>query len=126
MIDLISQQIVEVVLAWLKHDWEHRQIHAVNLMKKLRLGLLPLDKLQELLGEEVLSIQECKAMVEEVRRLNATKEEADVPLIQSHPDMFASRNTVTVCIVSFSVEFLRIHNSMVVQLQEINFHCLDA
>ena len=95
----LNKQIVAVVIAWLNHDWKHREVHAVELLKKIRLGLLlPMDALQKVLGDEILAIPECKAMVDEAWKLYDTKKDADVPLIQSHPDLFATRNTVTVSI----------------------------
>ncbi|XP_072050076.1 uncharacterized protein [Amphiura filiformis] len=90
-----EEQILQVVIAWLKYDWEQRKVSVAHLLKKARLGLVQVENLKQILGEEVLDVPECKDMVEEVIRLNATKDEADVPLIESHPELFASRNTVT-------------------------------
>ena len=89
-------QILESAINWLKHDWEHRKLHTFNLLKKIRLGLVPFDRLKTLLGEEILAIPECKNLMGEVVKLHATVGSTQVPLNQSHPDMFANRNTVTV------------------------------
>ncbi|XP_072050632.1 kelch-like protein 25 isoform X2 [Amphiura filiformis] len=97
-----EEQILQVVIAWLKYDWEQRKVSVVHLLKKARLGLVQVENLKQILGEEVLDVPECKDMVEEVIRLNATKDEADVPLIESRPDLFASRNTVTGQLTNFA------------------------
>ncbi|XP_072019606.1 kelch-like protein 32 [Amphiura filiformis] len=93
-----EEEILQSVMKWLKYDWSQRKMHTFDILKKIRLGLVPADKLKEILGDEVLAIPECKTLVDEVFKLHATKESATactVPLIQSHPDMFATRNTVT-------------------------------
>ncbi|XP_072050438.1 uncharacterized protein [Amphiura filiformis] len=101
-----EEQILQVVIAWLKYDWEQRKVSVVHLLKKARLGLVQVENLKQILGEEILDVPECKDMVEEVIRLNATKDEADVPLIESHPELFASRNTVTGQLTNFCGDFL--------------------
>ena len=80
----------------MRHDWEHRKQHTFDLLQKIRLGLVPVDRLKMLLGDEILAIPECKSLIEEVTKLHATVGSTQVPLNQSHPDMFASRNTITV------------------------------
>ncbi|XP_072050211.1 kelch-like protein 30 [Amphiura filiformis] len=97
-----EEQILQVVIAWLKYDWEQRKVSAAHLLKKVRLGLVQVENLKQILGEEILDVPECKDMVEEVFRLNATKDEADVPLIESRPELFASRNTVTGQLFNFA------------------------
>ena len=92
--DITEEQVLQAALMWLKFDWEQRQIHAFDLLKKIRLGLVPLDRLKEILGDELLAIPECKDMVEEVVKLSATKDTDSPPLIKSHPELFASRNTI--------------------------------
>ena len=95
----INIQLLKIVLKWLFHDWDQRKVHTFNLLKKIRLGLVPVDRLKQVLGDEVfqiLAIPECKEILEEVVKLHATKETAKVPLNQSHPDLFATRNTITV------------------------------
>ena len=94
--DVTEEQILGAALIWLKFDWKQRKVHAVNLLKKVRLGLVPLEKLRVALGEELLAIPECKDMVEEVVKLSVTKEIASPPLAESHPEWFATRNTITV------------------------------
>ncbi|XP_072016401.1 kelch-like protein 13 [Amphiura filiformis] len=93
-----EEEILQNIMKWLKYDWCQRKTHTLDLLKKIRLGLVPVDKLKHILGDEVLAIPECKNLVDEVFKLHATKESATaytVPLIQSHPDTFATRNTVT-------------------------------
>ena len=93
-----EEHILEAVMTWLKFDWEHRKVHVVDLLKKVRLGLVPLDRLRKICGYDLLAIPECKNMVEEVVKLSVTKETASPPLVTSHPEFFASRNTITATI----------------------------
>ncbi|XP_072020250.1 kelch repeat and BTB domain-containing protein 2-like [Amphiura filiformis] len=90
-----EEQILQGTVMWLKYDWEQRKVHAVDLLKKIRLGLVPVDRLQEILGDEIMAIPECKEMAEEVVKLSVTKDTALLPLIKSHPDLFATRNNIT-------------------------------
>ena len=92
---MTEEHILQAALIWLKYDWEQRKVHAVDLLKKIRLGLVPLDRLRDILGDELLAKPECKNMVEEVVRLSVTKETASPPLIKSYPELFANRNTIT-------------------------------
>ncbi|XP_072050127.1 uncharacterized protein [Amphiura filiformis] len=117
-----EEQILQVVIAWLKYDWEQRKVSVAHLLKKARLGLVQVENLKQILGEEVLDVPECKDMVEEVIRLNATKDEADVPLIESHPELFASRNTVTVQLIipPFGDNFMCKTKSGYYQLHHLN------
>ena len=93
--DMMEEHVLQAVLVWLKFDWEQRKVHAVNLLKKIRLGLVPVEQLKNILGDELLAIPECKVMVEEVVKLSVTKETASPPLMKSHPELFTTRNTIT-------------------------------
>ncbi|XP_072015487.1 kelch repeat and BTB domain-containing protein 8-like [Amphiura filiformis] len=86
-------EILQCTLNWLRHDWNQRKTHTVDLLKKVRLGLVSSASLKQILGDEVLAILECMKMVEEVVKLHAKT--APMALIESHPDMFATRNTIT-------------------------------
>ena len=99
--DMTEEQILQAAVSWLKFDWEKRKVHAVDLLKKIRLGLVPRERLRDILGDELLAIPECKGMVEEVIKLGVTKETASPSLMESHPELFASRNTITanICVV---------------------------
>ena len=92
--DITEEHILQAVLAWLKFDWEQRKVHVVDLLKKIRLGLVPHEGLKEILGDVLLAIPECKDMVEEVIKLSASRETTSPPLIKSHPELFATRNTI--------------------------------
>ena len=92
---MTEEQILKAALIWLKYDWEQRKVHAVDLLKRIRLGLVPVARLREILGDEFLAIPECKDMVEEVVKLSVNKDVASLLLIKSHPKLFASRNTIT-------------------------------
>ena len=92
---ITEEQILQAALIWLKFDWEQRKVHAGDILKEIRLGLVPLVRLKEILGDDLLSISECEDMVDEVVKLIVTKETASPPLIISHPELFATRNTIT-------------------------------
>ncbi|XP_072020249.1 uncharacterized protein [Amphiura filiformis] len=90
-----EEQILQGTVMWLKYDWEQRKVHAVDLLKKIRLGLVPIDRLQKILGDEIMAIPERMDMVEEVVKLSVTKDTASPSLITTRPDLFATRNTIT-------------------------------
>ena len=92
---ITEEQILQAALSWLKYDWDQRKVHAVDLLKKVRLGLVPLNRLKEICDDELFTIPECKDMAEEVARLSVTKDTASPPLTKSHPELFATRNTIT-------------------------------
>ena len=90
-----------MVVNWLKHDWEDRRTHAHQLLKKVRLGLIPAERLKELITDDILGIPECKALLDLVLHLQQVKE-STIPLSASNPELFARRGTET---VSINVEF---------------------
>ncbi|XP_072026470.1 uncharacterized protein [Amphiura filiformis] len=89
---LTEEQILQGTVMWLKYDWEQRKAHAVDLLKKIRLGLVPVDRLQHILGDELMAMPDCKEMVEEVVKLSVAKDTAS--LIKNHLDLFGTRNTI--------------------------------
>ncbi|XP_072015489.1 kelch-like protein 32 isoform X2 [Amphiura filiformis] len=89
-----EEEILQCTLNWLRHDWNQRNSHTADLLKKVRLGLVSSASLKQILGDEVLGIPECMKMVDEVVKLH--DKTAPMALIESHPDMFATRNTITV------------------------------
>ncbi|XP_072021784.1 kelch-like protein 32 isoform X2 [Amphiura filiformis] len=99
-----EEQILQVTIKWVRHKWEDRQCYTVDILKKIRLGLIPGDRLKEILGDEILAKPGCEEMMEEVVKLQATMEEAVVPLMISHPALFATRNTIKALIYTDEVE----------------------
>ena len=53
-------------MAWLRHDWENRRIHTFSLLKEVRLGLVPEERLREVLDADILEIPECRELYEKV------------------------------------------------------------
>ncbi|XP_072020877.1 uncharacterized protein [Amphiura filiformis] len=102
---MTEEQILQAALIWLKFDWEQRKVHAFDLLKKIRLGLVPVDSLRDILGDEILAIPECKVMMEEVVMLSFAMDTASPPLINSHPEWFATRNTITAGLVDDCSDF---------------------
>ncbi|XP_072014884.1 kelch-like protein 25 [Amphiura filiformis] len=91
-----EKQILQAVIAWLQFNWETRNTNAANLLQKVRLGLIPLDDLQELVDLEIGRIEECKEVVLEVIELKTTGEiSAAEPLSHRYPKWFATRNTIS-------------------------------
>ncbi|XP_072025713.1 ectoderm-neural cortex protein 1-like isoform X6 [Amphiura filiformis] len=111
-----EEEILQSTLNWLRYDWHQRKMHTTDLLKKIRLGLVPPDRLKQILGDEILAIPECKEMIEEVAKVYATKESARIPLNQSHPDMFATRNTITAA-VSMKRDFITNRDDNILFLQ---------
>ena len=86
---------------WLDQNWAEKRQHAHDLLTKVRLGLLDVETLEGLLGDDnISSIPECKKMLEEVLELKSTmlppQGLQDIPLSVSHPHWFATRTTIKV------------------------------
>ncbi|XP_072020762.1 kelch repeat and BTB domain-containing protein 2-like isoform X1 [Amphiura filiformis] len=90
-----EEHILQGTVMWLKYDWEQRKAHAVDLLKKIRLGLVPVDRLLQIHDDELLAIPACKDMVKMVVKLSDIMDIASPQVIKSHPDLFATRNTIT-------------------------------
>ena len=87
----------------MKHDWEQRKTRTEDLLQHIRLGLIPTERLIEhFIDFKLLDIPECKEMLEDVMEVIVahTQENATMLLISCHPDLFASRNTITVSLNS--------------------------
>ncbi|XP_072030512.1 kelch-like protein 32 [Amphiura filiformis] len=94
-----EKQVLELVLNWLKHDWENRHIHAHPLLQKVRLGLIASDDINELVGAEILKIQECSDMMNHVLQMQASEKSSET-LSFDDPSMFTTRSTITAPIAS--------------------------
>ena len=121
----VNFQLLKDVALWLKHDWENRKTHAAALLKKLRLGLVKVEDLNQYLDEQIRGIPECEEVYKEVIKIHgiADAEKAErladcpdktggkekgswfarhyglyQPMAERFPDMCASRTTVTVSI----------------------------
>ncbi|XP_072014301.1 kelch-like protein 12 [Amphiura filiformis] len=89
-----EKEVLEMVINWLKHDWENRRQHTSLLLGLIRLGHVPEEKLTELLDEEILELPECKLLLQQTRealQTNCSKRERAKQL----PNLFATRSTVT-------------------------------
>ena len=83
-------------MRWLKYDWDARKEHAPLILKKVRLGMVTMDRLQELFDAQLSDIPECGALLDEVKRLRGMEGVSNVDLKRMYPDIFASRGTITV------------------------------
>ena len=92
---------MRAVISWLKEDWESRREHAETLLKKIRLGMIPVANLKKLVDAEIQTVPGCKEMLDEVEKCLAVKEASKTPMSVQYPHLFSSRGTVTVSNVVF-------------------------
>ena len=86
-----------MVVNWLKYNWEKRQELTLQLLQKVRLGLVKQDELTQLLGPEMLTIPGCTELLNKVQKLRDTGK-SKYMLAAEEPHFFATRSTVTVSI----------------------------
>ncbi|XP_072044796.1 kelch-like protein 30 [Amphiura filiformis] len=84
-----DEQLLSRIVQWLKHDWENRKGDACKLLQSFRLGLLPKDKVQELIDDQILEIPECKEMMDDLMEKWAELEGIEDPL--KLPESFLPR-----------------------------------
>ena len=85
---------------WLKYDWDNRRTHAPGLLKQVRLGLVPKERLTKLMDSAILAIPECKKLFKEVMKgLKSEKSQGQLGL--KTPNLFTSRSAITVSEVLF-------------------------
>ncbi|XP_072028181.1 kelch-like protein 15 [Amphiura filiformis] len=94
-----EQQVLEMVMCWLKHDWKNRSLLAHCLLQKVRLGLISVKGIKKLFDAEIVRIPECKLLMNTVLRLKGSKDKA--ALIHKHPEFFATRSTITAPIYGY-------------------------
>ncbi|XP_072035237.1 kelch-like protein 25 [Amphiura filiformis] len=99
-----EKQVLELVINWLKHDWENRKKHSHQLLQKVRLGLVASEDIKELVSAEILSIPECLELVNQVLQVQALKKPRDILAIEN-PEIAATRSTITAPIVSNGRKF---------------------
>ena len=85
-------QILELIVKWLKHDWDNRRTHAPSLLKQVRLGLVPKESLTELMDSAILTIPECKKLFQEV--MKGLESQGQLGLKTAY--LFKSRGAITV------------------------------
>ncbi|XP_072035238.1 kelch-like protein 38 [Amphiura filiformis] len=99
-----EKQVLELVINWLKHDWENRKKHSHQLLQKVRLGLVASEDIKELVTPEILGIPECLDLVNHVLQVQASKKPRDILAIEN-PEIAATRSTITAPIVSNRGDF---------------------
>ena len=100
------KKILEMVVNWLKHDWENRRVHAPNLLQMVRLGLVPKQSISSLVGPDILEIPECKVLFQEFLK-EPQSADSVVDLAQKPSHYHASRSTIMV-----SLKFLQNHTEI--------------
>ena len=88
--------MLEAVVGWLKHDWEHRKCHTTSLLGKVRLGTIESVKLDELIDQDMRAIEGCQAILTVVEEKKGDPCPAEPPLSITMPEMFCPRGTVDV------------------------------
>ena len=91
---------ITVIMKWAQHHWNERKHCIHRLLKKVTLGLVPTDKLQKLLEEDLKDVPECCLLLSEVMELQKkTSDDYTLtvpPLHISHPQWFAPNASRTV------------------------------
>ncbi|XP_072020994.1 kelch-like protein 31 [Amphiura filiformis] len=92
-----EKKVFDIIVAWLRHDWEARKEFAPCLLETVRLGAVPVGHLTTtfLQMPELNSIPECQEMVVRVMQLLDSKQPNDPPLSISHPALFETRSMIT-------------------------------
>ncbi|XP_072041306.1 kelch-like protein 28 [Amphiura filiformis] len=98
--EVFLQNVLELVINWLKQDWETRHTHAHSLLSKVRLGLVTPEHLTELVTKDILEKPECKALVDEVLQLRTSSQSVTTLSLKS-PQLFATRSTITAPISTY-------------------------
>ena len=88
-------QVLGVIVCWLKHNWEGRCKHSLQLLQKVRLGLIATEDLKELIGPEILAVPGCSDLVNEVMELK-TSEKSKHDLSFQKPEFFETRSMTRV------------------------------
>ena len=84
--------------SWLKYDWDRRKQYAVSLLKGLRLGRVPLDKVKEIIDASMLQqLPECREILDDLER--NMQEFADVTDSAKLPESFLPRNMIKVLLI---------------------------
>ena len=95
---LMFLKVLEVVLNWLKYNWEKRQKFTLQLLQKVRLGLVAPDDLKKLIGPEIYGIPGCTELLSEVHTLRDSVK-SKYALAGERPELYATRSSVTVSII---------------------------
>ena len=90
-------QLLSLVIRWLKHHCEvDRCIYASELLQRFRLGLLPKEKVLELMDEEIQGMPGCKKIMDELT-VN-WREFAEVTDVMKLPISFLPRSMFRVSV----------------------------
>ena len=111
---LFTIQVLEAVVGWLKHDWEHRKCHTTSLLGKVCLGTIDSVKLVELIDQDMRAIEGCQDIVTVVEKKKKEIDPSPVqpPLSITMPEMFCPRGTVDVstCFIVRLSYFVCLHS----------------
>ena len=55
-------QVLDILMAWLQYDWDNRKVYAINLLGRIRLGLISSDKVVEVFESQLQELAECRTL----------------------------------------------------------------
>ena len=87
----LFQELFDLVIMWLRYDWDLRKQFSLDILKKFKLGLLPSYTLKDCLDDKIGDIPECRQLLAEVLDLQTRMSTNDLmipPLYISHPHLF--------------------------------------
>ncbi len=87
--------MLELVINWLQHDWDNRQIHTHALLQKVRLGLIATADIKDLVSPDILRVEGCSDLIDHVIK-EQVSEKSVLSLSVEDPSMFATRSVLTV------------------------------
>lgn len=90
------------MLSWLAYDWDLRKVCTVDLLRKIRLGLVPLDKLTAIFENQLRDIAECMDLYHDILKYYALGKQTRVSkFLSDHKEhLFTPRgNLIKVCII---------------------------
>ncbi len=61
-------QVLDILMAWLQYDWDNRKVYAINLLGRIRLGLIPPDKVVDVFESQLQELAECRTLYLDVMK----------------------------------------------------------
>ena len=97
-------KVLKAVVSWLHHKPSSRLHHAAALVKKVRLGLISAQDLDDLMDSKILSIPQCKSVFDQLIKHIALNSPICGQLVNKHPEFFSARVSTKVRFLPLVVE----------------------
>ncbi|XP_072034207.1 kelch-like protein 15 [Amphiura filiformis] len=94
-------EILDAVLAWLKHDWPKRKVDAMKLLREVRLGLVPKEHLHRKITEFNMMPEVTKLLRAVADLLEDVGDQHPLTLAREYPKLCATRTQVTAPLVAY-------------------------